>query len=98
MLLYLVSGRSILLNKNIKKDPVLHHPLTMGENPALEWNIGVIPENRNISNDLVIINPIVSPLNIRIAVAPAIVYDNPKDDIKKVSNLNLEFLVVTKQF
>lgn len=66
-----------MLKKNTKKDLPQNHSLTMGENPALEWNIGVIPENRSISDDSIIINPIVSPLNIRVAVAPAIVCDNP---------------------
>lgn len=73
-------------NKKTKKDLVSHHPLTMGENPALEWNIGVVPENRTICNDSAIISPIISPLNIRVAVAPAIVCDNLcKDDTLKVS-------------
>lgn len=80
-----VSGKNMLWNRNPKKDLTLHHPLTMGENPALEWNIGVMPENRNISSDSAIISPIISPLNIRVAVAPAIVCDNPcKKDAQNV--------------
>lgn len=75
----------MLWNRNPKKDLTLHHPLTMGENPALEWNIGVMPENRNISSDSAIISPIISPLNIRVAIAPAIVCDNPcKKDAQNV--------------
>lgn len=82
----------MLWNKNPKKDLTLHHPLTMGENPALEWNIGVVPENRNISSDSAIISPIISPLNIRVAVAPAIVCDNPCK--KDAQNVSLQFLII----
>lgn len=78
----------MLWNKSPKSDLALHHPLTMGENPALEWNIGVIPENRNISNDSAVISPIITPLYISVSVAPAIVCDNPcKNDTLQVSLL-----------
>lgn len=62
-----------MCQNELKKDFISHYPLTMGENPALEWNIGVIPENRSIEKDSTITTPIISPMNIRIAIAPAIV-------------------------
>ncbi|GIY83885.1 vacuolar protein sorting-associated protein 13B [Caerostris darwini] len=75
-----ISGPNIICQSDLKKDFVSHYPLTMGENPALEWNIGAIPENRNLAKDSVMIIPIVSPLNIRIVIAPAIVYQSINKD------------------
>ncbi|XP_035210201.1 vacuolar protein sorting-associated protein 13B-like isoform X2 [Stegodyphus dumicola] len=69
-------GSNMSCQTSAKREQFLHHPLTMGENPALEWNIGVIPENRNFANESNVITPVISPLNIRIAVAPAIIYED----------------------
>ncbi|GFU94525.1 vacuolar protein sorting-associated protein 13B [Trichonephila clavipes] len=68
----------------MKKDIVSHYPLTMGENPALEWNTGVIPENRSFTKDSAVVTPIISPLNIRVAIAPAIVCDAPSKESEKI--------------
>ncbi|XP_054721396.1 LOW QUALITY PROTEIN: intermembrane lipid transfer protein VPS13B-like [Uloborus diversus] len=72
-----VSGINILHKEEFKKDLHSYHPITMGENPALEWNIGVVREKRNSSPTTYMITYIVSPINVRIAIAPAIICDNP---------------------
>ncbi|GBL80693.1 Vacuolar protein sorting-associated protein 13B [Araneus ventricosus] len=82
-----IPGTSIVCQNDPKKEFISHYPLTMGENPALEWNIGVIPENRNFADDSVMITPIISPLNVRFAVAPSIVCDalnNSSESTEKI--------------
>ncbi|GFY45339.1 vacuolar protein sorting-associated protein 13B [Trichonephila inaurata madagascariensis] len=79
-----ISGTNMAFQNEMKKDIVSHYPLTMGENPALEWNTGVIPENRSFTKDSAVVTPIISPLNIRVAIAPAIVCDAPSKESEKI--------------
>nr|XP_015924478.2 vacuolar protein sorting-associated protein 13B isoform X2 [Parasteatoda tepidariorum] len=68
-----ISGSNILHHNEVKGKLDLKCPIIMGENPALEWNIGAIPENRKIPDERFLITPIVSPINVKVIVAPAVI-------------------------
>ncbi|KAG8198573.1 hypothetical protein JTE90_026471 [Oedothorax gibbosus] len=95
-----VSGTNVLCQNEIKKNFISHYPLTMGENPALEWNIGVVSENRSLEKDSTITTPIISPMNIRIAIAPAIVCDSSNKSFEKeeivVAGISTEISVLSE--
>ncbi|KAF8790004.1 Vacuolar protein sorting-associated protein 13B like protein [Argiope bruennichi] len=94
-----ISGASIVCQNDPKKEFISHYPLTMGENPALEWNIGVIPENRNFSDDSAMVTPIISPLNLRFAFAPSIVCDSSESTEKiPVAGVSSEISISSEVF